>query len=157
MDNSISALQVRPDGEHFISIDLIPQEMAGGMDSRGSYILRVEDTGMGMNLQQLRAWATLGEITDIHDAHKALYFHDAKTASSGDKFLTGTLGRFGVGGKHAAFQLASSVTIATRPFGAPFVYEATLDAAVLSGPKQSSSINTGASSEQHKVKYRRFT
>ena len=55
----------------------------------------------------------------------------------GEKYLLGSLGRYGVGGKHAAFQLASSVTVSTRPRGAPFVYEATLDASVLSSSSSS--------------------
>ena len=51
--------------------------------------------------------------------------------------------RYGVGGKHAAFQLASSVTVATRPVGCPFVYEATLDASVLSSSSARDSTSGG--------------
>ena len=119
----------------------------GGANSNGP-ILRISDSGRGMDLHELRAWATLGETVaqsqrpQNEDAASSSSSSSSKSTSEedgGEKSLLGSLGRYGVGGKHAAFQLASSVTVSTRPRGAPFVYEATLDAQVLSEDLGSSS------------------
>ena len=133
-NTSPHASEVLPDPiSHRVAIVLVQSSWAPDGSARGP-VLRIFDSGRGMDLNELRAWATLGEIS--HDSQSVISRSVSGTmryngAAGGEKHLLGSLGRYGVGGKHAAFQLASTVTVSSRPAGAPFVYEATLDASVL--------------------------
>jgi hypothetical protein len=158
IDNAIAALvpnYTSKERQEVISVELSPSKWRQDGTAEGP-LLKVRDTGKGMNLHELRAWATLGDVSpsatsdkpvssllgpvvDHDDGNKPTTYSSSSTATGGvaaaggEKYLLGSLGRYGVGGKHAAFQLASSVTVATRQRGAPFVFEATLDAQLLSG------------------------
>jgi hypothetical protein len=130
---------------HRVAIDMIPSSWAPDGSARGP-VLRIFDSGCGMDLNELRAWATLGEIAqDKKGSINTSANARQNGAAGGEKHLLGTLGRYGVGGKHAAFQLASSVTVSSRPAGAPFVYEATLDASVLVNEGDSGASSAGSS------------
>ncbi len=78
VDNAIAALEpssAQGHGSHRtnrISIDMLPPSHDNGGEGP---ILRLSDSGRGMGLHELRAWATLGEI--------AAADHAAKDASVG--------------------------------------------------------------------------
>lgn len=114
IDNSIQNTAVNP-YQQIINIHFKKEE---------SY-LTIWDNGRGMNLDEIRNWATLG-MTDAPDLSKysERYLNHSLRKK---KFISSDFSRYGVGSKRAIFNIGSKVTLTSKTSLSNHVTEVSLD------------------------------
>jgi len=85
--------------------------------------LEIEDNGVGMDIEGLKHWCTLGESKPNPVKLMQHLPNDATPAS----FLTSDISRYGVGSKKAIFNIGSRVTVVTKTKQSAVESQVTLD------------------------------